>query len=99
MNIVDVALVVLLLLCALRGTWRGVFRESFGFLSLIGGLWAALRGANAGALWLAARVPDADLNQTAVVGVAFRQQFVSFAFDATLAVGATNALDLVVGGY
>lgn len=38
-------------------------------------------------------------NSPAVVGVAFRQQFVSFAFDATLAVGATNALDLVVGGY
>ena len=38
-------------------------------------------------------------NSPAVVGAAFRQQFVSFAFDATLAVGATNALALVVGGY
>ena len=38
-------------------------------------------------------------NSPAVVGAAFRQQFVSFALDATLAVGATNALDLVVGGY
>lgn len=48
-----------------------------------------------GGAQLAFAIPNAP----AVVGVTFRQQFVSFAFDATLAVGATNALDLVVGGY
>jgi len=49
----------------------------------------------AGRAQLAFTIP----NVPALAGVAFRQQFVSFALDATLAVGATNALDLVVGGY
>jgi membrane protein required for colicin V production len=71
MNPLDVALVILLLLSALRGTWRGFFRESFGFVALVLGLWAALRGAPAGAAWLAAHAPLADLNGTAVLGVAF----------------------------
>ena len=71
MNVIDITLVVLLLLCAARGTWRGVFRESFGFLGLLAGLWAALRGADAGAAWLAARLPAADLNQMALLGGAF----------------------------
>ena len=71
MNAVDVALVVLLLLCGLRGTWRGFFRESFGFAALLLGLLAALRGAEAGAAWLSALTPTADLNGTALLGAAF----------------------------
>ena len=47
MNGIDVALVVLLLLCGLRGSWRGFFRESFGFAALLLGLLAALRGSPA----------------------------------------------------
>jgi len=38
-------------------------------------------------------------NVPALAGAAFRQQVVSFALDPSLAVGATNALDLVVGSY
>ncbi|MGD9764540.1 MAG: CvpA family protein [Candidatus Binatia bacterium] len=71
MNRIDVALVVLLLLCGLRGSWRGVFREAFGFLAVIAGLWAALRWADTGAAWLGARLPWADLNEVALVGGAF----------------------------
>lgn len=71
MNGIDVALVILLLLCGLRGSWRGVFRESFGFAALLLGLLAALRGAAAGAAWLTAHAPVADLSASAVLGVAF----------------------------
>jgi len=71
MNAIDVALVVLLLVCALRGSWRGVFRESFGFAALLIGIWAALRFAESGAAWLGGRLPTADLNQTALLGAAF----------------------------
>ncbi len=71
MNGIDAALVVLLLLCGLRGFWRGVFRESFGFLAVIAGLWAALRWADSAAAWLSARLPVADLNAIALVGAGF----------------------------
>ena len=49
MNGVDLALSVLLALCALRGYWRGFFRESFGLLALVGGVAAAARFATLGA--------------------------------------------------
>jgi membrane protein required for colicin V production len=71
MNGIDVALVVLLLLCGLRGAWRGLFREAFGFAALLLGLLAALRGADAGASRLAGHFPAADLNGTALLGTAF----------------------------
>ena len=71
MNAIDVALVLLLVVCALRGTWRGVFRESFGFAALLLGLLAALRTADSGAGWLAAHTPAGELNGSALVGVAF----------------------------
>ena len=75
MNAIDVALVVLLLLCGVRGAWRGVFRESFGFAGLLIGIWAALHGASAGAAWLSERLPAADMNATALLGVAFVAAF------------------------
>jgi uncharacterized membrane protein required for colicin V production len=71
MSAIDIALVVLLLLCALRGSWRGLFREAFGFAALIGGLLAALRGAEPAAAWLGTVLPVADANPTAVLGVGF----------------------------
>jgi uncharacterized membrane protein required for colicin V production len=43
MNVVDVALVVVLIGCALRGWWRGFFRECCGLMALIVGVAAALR--------------------------------------------------------
>ena len=46
MNLVDLALTVLLLLCAIRGFLRGFVRESFGFAAFIVGLLAALRFAD-----------------------------------------------------
>jgi uncharacterized membrane protein required for colicin V production len=71
MNGIDVALVVLLLLCALRGSWRGVFRESFGFAGLLVGLALALRSAEAGANWLSSYAWAEELNGPALVGAAF----------------------------
>lgn len=71
MNAIDIALVILLLLCALRGSWRGIFRESFGFLALLAGLLVALRSAEPAAAWLGTVLPLADLNPTAVLGIAF----------------------------
>ena len=68
MNGIDVALVILLLLCAGRGLWRGFFRESFGFLGLITGLVAALRLSDEGAAWLATYV---DVPAAARLGIAF----------------------------
>lgn len=68
MNPIDVALVVLLLLCALRGFWRGFFRESFGFLGLIVGLGGALRFSDLGAAALAPYLP---LPPSALSGIAF----------------------------
>jgi len=43
MNGVDGALVVLLVGCAVRGYWRGFFRESFGLVALIGAVAAAVQ--------------------------------------------------------
>ena len=71
MNAIDIGLVVVLLLCALRGSWRGLFRESFGFAALVGGLLAALRFAEPAAAWLGTVAPVADVNPTAVLGVGF----------------------------
>ncbi len=71
MNEIDVALVVLLLICALRGFWRGFFRESCGFFSLIIGIVAALRYAEAGAALLATRIELSDLPATVRLGIAF----------------------------
>jgi uncharacterized membrane protein required for colicin V production len=68
MNPVDVALVVLLLICALRGFWRGFFREGFGFLGLLVGIGGALRLSDLGAAALAPYLP---LPPSALVGIAF----------------------------
>jgi uncharacterized membrane protein required for colicin V production len=94
MNAIDVALVVLLLLCGLRGSWRGVFRESFGFAALLIGIWAALHGAGAGAAWLAARLPASDMNATALLGGAF---VVAFLVASTLVNVVGVACDQVFG--
>jgi membrane protein required for colicin V production len=78
MNRIDVALVVLLLLCAVRGFWRGFFRESFGFLGLIAGLAAALRFAAAVSAALSEAVPGwGALPSAAQLGIAFVVTFIA----------------------
>jgi membrane protein required for colicin V production len=52
MNGIDIALLLLLLAAAARGFWRGFFREVFGFLALVFGLWAALQSTATGAALL-----------------------------------------------
>ncbi|MFN8624718.1 MAG: CvpA family protein [Candidatus Binatia bacterium] len=54
-NAVDLVLALLLLLWALRGYWRGFFRESFGLVALLGGLAAAIQFAAVGAAVLQQR--------------------------------------------
>jgi membrane protein required for colicin V production len=49
MNSIDIALIVLLVLATVRGLWRGLIRECFGFIALIGGLLAALKFSDVGA--------------------------------------------------
>ena len=44
MHTVDLVLSLVLVLCALRGYWRGFFRECCGLLALLGGLAAAMSG-------------------------------------------------------
>lgn len=43
MNLLDLALASLLVLCALRGFWRGWIRELFGFAAFVVGVATALR--------------------------------------------------------
>jgi len=73
MNSVDLALIILLAVCALRGYWRGFFRESFGLLALVGGVAAALRLTSLGAALLQQHVP---LPQPVETGLAFVLIFV-----------------------
>jgi len=73
MNAVDLVLVFLLLLWALRGYWRGFFRESFGLIALGGGIAMAIQFAALGAGLLQQRFrlpPPVD------AGVAFVAIFV-----------------------
>jgi membrane protein required for colicin V production len=106
MNGIDVALVILLLLAALRGSWRGIFREGFGFAALVVGLIAALAGAEKAAAWLGSVMPRTDLNQSAMLGVAFVAIFlivstlinlVGVASDQLLGRGALRAASRVSG--
>ena len=74
MNGVDVALVVVLAGCALRGWWRGFFRECFGLLALIVGVAAALRFTAGGE---AALQPHLRLPAPVGAGVTFVAIFVA----------------------
>ncbi|OFV86708.1 MAG: hypothetical protein A3J75_04155 [Acidobacteria bacterium RBG_16_68_9] len=71
MKPLDVVLVLLLVICAIRGLWRGFFRECSGFLGLVGGLVSALRFADEGAAELARYVelPGAAGNAVAFIGI------------------------------
>jgi uncharacterized membrane protein required for colicin V production len=73
MNGVDAALVVVLVGCALRGWWRGFFRECFGLLALVVGISAALRFGVGGE---AALQPHLRLPAPVAAGIAFVAIFV-----------------------
>lgn len=68
---VDVAVVAFVLLAALRGWWRGFFRELFGLLGLAVGLYAASEYAPVVSPWIAERVtgPEALRDGLSYVGV------------------------------
>jgi len=74
MNGVDVGLVVVLAGCALRGWWRGFFRESFGVVALVVGVAAALRFTATGEVALQ---PHLRLPSPVGAGVAFVATFVA----------------------
>jgi membrane protein required for colicin V production len=69
MNSVDVVLAIVLAIFALRGYWRGFFRESFGLFALFGGLAVAMRFAPAVAVFLEPHVGQPLIREgTAFVG-------------------------------
>ncbi len=107
MNLVDLALAVLLVLCAVRGFWRGLVRESFGFAAFLLGIYCALRLAESAALSLEAWPTLASLPETARVGGAFVAVFLvvsalvnlaGFVFDRLLGRGVLRQVGRVGGG-
>ena len=73
MNGVDIVLVVILAGCAVRGWWRGLFRECFGLIALVVGVAAALRLSGAVE---AALQPRFHVPAPVAAGVAFVSVFV-----------------------
>ena len=71
MSSIDIALIVLLVLATLRGLWRGLIRECFGLLALMGGLVAALKFSNIGAAIVGGStgLPPATVAAIAFVGI------------------------------
>jgi membrane protein required for colicin V production len=73
MNAVDIVLVVILALCALRGYWRGFFRELFGLLGLFAGALGAISFAATGADYLQ---PYMTLPAPVLTGISFAIIFI-----------------------
>src|SRR5262245_11130323 len=74
MNGVDVAIVVLLIGCALRGYGRGLIRECFGLIALVLGVVAAVQLTAVGTVMLEQYV---SLPNTVASGVVFVGIFVT----------------------
>ncbi len=66
MNVIDAAVVIVILLAALRGYWRGFLRELFGFAALVAAVVAAMQWSGAAAELLIGRVPGPDAVRQAV---------------------------------
>jgi membrane protein required for colicin V production len=107
MNLVDVALVVLLIFCALRGFWRGLIREAFGLAALLLGLAAALRLTAEGVAALEQLRVLGELPPVARAGIAFVAVFlavsaiiniIGFLFDRLAARGPLRQVSRVSGG-
>lgn len=107
MNLLDIALAILLLLCAVRGFWRGVIRESFGFAAFILGLLTALRLTESVAKAVEGTVLLSALPDAARVGGAFVLVFLSvnalvnlsgFVLDRLIGGGLLRAIGSVAGG-
>ena len=92
MNGLDFALIVVLVGCALRGYWRGFFREGFGLLALIAGIAAAVEGAAPASALVQQHV---TLPSPLPTGVAFVAIFVAV-HSAVNIVGVV--IDRLVGG-
>ena len=73
MNVVDAVLIVILAAFALRGYWRGFFREAFGVLALVAGVAAAVQWSAAAAVLVEEHIPVPPI---AYAGVAFVGIFV-----------------------
>jgi membrane protein required for colicin V production len=107
MNLVDIALAILLLICAVRGFWRGLIRESFGFAAFVAGLGVALRMADAVGQSLEGVDLLASLPDAARVGGAFVAIFlvvsavlnlVGFVLDRLVGGGSLRQVGKVAGG-
>jgi membrane protein required for colicin V production len=103
MNAVDGALLVLLALFALRGFWRGFFRESFGLVALVVGIGGALRYTETLASILSARfeLPGSTSAPIAFVGIFMACHTVlnlfGFVLDRTMGTGFSRGLNRMVG--
>ncbi len=107
MNLVDLALAALLLICAVRGFWRGLIREGFGFAAFLAGLLGALRLADPVGRWSESWELLASLPDAARIGGAFVLVFVAlsagvnligFVIDRMIGSGALRQLGKVFGG-
>lgn len=107
MNLVDLALTVLLLICAIRGFWRGLIRESFGFAAFAAGLLAAVRLADPVGRYLESWEVLASLPDAARIGGAFVAVFVAvsavvnlvgFVIDRMIGGGLLRQVGKVAGG-
>ena len=107
MNLVDLVLAILLVLCALRGYLRGLIRESFGFVAFLIGLLAALRLADSFSAYLSGWDLLAGLPDAALAGAAFVALFLlvsasinlfGFIFDRFVGKGLLRRVAQVGGG-
>jgi membrane protein required for colicin V production len=106
-NLVDLALALLLVVCAVRGFWRGLIRESFGFAAFLIGIFSALRLTGGLAESLEGWSVVAGLPDTALVGGVFVAVFLAtsaainlagFVIDRLLGFGVLRQLGRVGGG-
>jgi uncharacterized membrane protein required for colicin V production len=103
MNSVDLVLAFLLGVSALRGYWRGFFRESFGLLAVLGGAAAALQYSAWGTAIMEAylRLPPplpAGLTFVALFVVVYALvNFTGFALDRLAAASMPHSLNGVAG--
>lgn len=107
MNLLDLALALLLFVCAVRGFWRGLIRESFGFAAFLIGILSALRLTGGLAESLAGWSVIAELPDTARVGGVFVAVFLAtsavvnlagFVIDRLLGIGVLRQLGRIGGG-
>src|SRR5262245_9364796 len=105
MNGIDIALIILLVVCAARGFWRGFIRELFGFAALVIGLGVALQYTEAGAAMLERVVDLPAATRTAIAFIAMFMvvhtagNLLGFVVDRLVASATLRSLGGVAGAF